>query len=210
PVTDALVLAAAERAERHQARSEPGVMPREVFEHMGFVYNAAATRQLRPRLDGLMEAGLLEHARRSSVRLWVLTSAGRLTLAQARHEDEAVALPESPQHRKWRHSHAKAAERIERYREELRALLGEAETLLAADTRAHSDMWFCLANRLPGPATSIGAAIYCLTEWPEPSDTQPDIEDYSDPRDDSLKPEERQRRRSLRTGRRHVLRGEIV
>jgi hypothetical protein len=71
PVTDALVLAAAERAERHQARSEPGVMPREVFEHMGFVYNAAATRQLRPRLDGLMEAGLLEHARRNSVRLWV-------------------------------------------------------------------------------------------------------------------------------------------
>ncbi len=64
PVTDALVLAATERAECHQARSEPGVMPREAFEHMGFLYNAAATRQLRLRLDGLMEAGLLEHARR--------------------------------------------------------------------------------------------------------------------------------------------------
>jgi hypothetical protein len=209
PVTDALVLAATERAARHQARSVPGVMPREVFEHMGFVYNAAATRQLRPRLDGLMEAGLLEHARRN--RLWVLTSAGHLTLAQARGKGNAVALPEeSPQHRKWRHSRAKAAERIERYREELRALLGEAETLLAADTRTHSDMWFCLANRLPGRVTSIGAAIYCLTEWPEPGDAQPDVDDYSDPRDASLDPEERARRRSLRTGRRQVLRGEIV
>lgn len=210
PVTDVLVLAATERAERHQARSEPGVMPREVFEHMGFLYNAAATRQLRPRLDGLTEAGLLEHARRNSVRLWVLTSAGRLALAQARGEGEAVALPESPQHRKWRHSRAKAAERIERYREELRTLLGEAETLLATDTRTHSDLWFCLANRLPAPATNIGAAIYCLTEWPEPGDAQPDVDDYCDPRDDNLDPEERARRRSLRTGRRHVLRGEIV
>jgi hypothetical protein len=210
PVTDALVLAAAERAERHQARSEPGVMPREVFEHMGFVYNAAATRQLRPRLDGLMEAGLLEHARRNSVRLWVLTRAGRLTLAQARGKGNAVALPESPQHRKWRHSRAKAAERIEGYRDELRALLIEAETLLAADTRIHSDMWFCLANRLSGPATSISAAIYCLTEWPEPDDARPDTDDYSDPGDASLDPEERGRRRSLRTGRRQVLRGEIL
>jgi hypothetical protein len=210
PVTDVLVLAATERAERHQARREPGVMPREVFEHMGFVYNAAATRQLRPRLDGLMEAGLLEHARRNSVRLWVLTSAGRLALAQARHGGEATALPESPQHRKWRHSRAKAAERIEGYREELRALLGEADALLAAGTRTHSDLWFCLANRLAAPATSIGAAIYCLTEWPEPDEARPDVDDYRDPRDASLDPEERARRRSLRIGRRQVLRGEIV
>lgn len=210
PVTDALVLAAAERTERHQARSEPGVMPREVFEHMGFVYNAAATRQLRPRLDGLMEADLLEHARRNSVRLWVLTSAGRLALAQAQHEGEATALPESPQHRKWRHSRAKATERIEGYREELRALLSEADALLAAGTCTHSDLWFCLAKRLPAPATNIGAAIYCLTEWPEPDDARPDIDDYSDPCDDSLDSEERGRRRSLRTGRRYVLRGEIV
>jgi hypothetical protein len=89
-------------------------------------------------------------------------------------------------------------------------LLSEAETLLAADTRTHSDMWFCLANRLPGLATSIGAAIYCLTEWPEPDDARPDVDDYSHPLDDRLEPEERERRRSLRTGRRYVLRGEIV
>jgi hypothetical protein len=56
------VLAAAERAECHQARRESGVMPREVFEHIGFVYNAAATRQLRPRLDGSWKLACLSTA----------------------------------------------------------------------------------------------------------------------------------------------------
>ena len=119
-----------------------------------------------------------------------------------------VGLPESPQHRKWRHSHETAAEPIEGYHEELRTLLGEADTLLAAGTRTHSDLWFCLAKRLPGPATNTGAAIYCLAES-EPDDAQPDTDDYSDPRDDNLDPEEREHRRSLRTGRRYIIQ-EIV
>lgn len=210
PVTDALVLAAAERAERHQTSSEPGVMPRAVFEHMGFVYNAAATRQLRPRLDALVEAGLLQHARRNGVRLWVLTRAGSRALAQAQREGRAVELPESPQHRKWRRSRATASERIEGYREELRALFGQAEALLNASTQTRSDSWFDLAARLAAPAASIGAAIYCLMEWPEPDDARPDVDDYSDPDDENLDPEERKHRRSLRMGRRNVIRGEIV
>jgi hypothetical protein len=209
-VSDALVLAATERAERHQLRGEPGVMLSDVFAHMGFVYNGAATRQLRPRLDALLSAGALEQTRRHGVKLWVLTSAGRRQLAEARRKGEAVELPESPQHRKWRHSCATAAERIEGYREELRALLCEADTLLAAGTRTHSDLWFCLAKRLRAPAVNIGAAIHCLMEWPEPEDARPDVDDYSDPDDDNLDPEERKRRRSLRTGRRNLIRGEIV
>ena len=60
-MSDALVLAAAERAERHKPRGGPGVMLGEVFAHMGFIYNGAATRQLRPRLDALLSAGALEH-----------------------------------------------------------------------------------------------------------------------------------------------------
>jgi hypothetical protein len=210
PVSDALVLAAAERAECHKPRSGPGVMLGDVFAHMGFIYNGAATRQLRPRLDALLSAGALEQTRRHGIKLWVLTSTGRRRLAQARRHGEAVELPESPQHRKWRHSRATAAERIEGYREELRALLDEAGTLLDAGTQAHSDSWFGLAKRLPVAAKGIGAAIHCLTEWPEPDDSRPDIDDYSDPDDDNLDPEERGRRRYLRTGRRHVLRGEIV
>jgi hypothetical protein len=210
PVSDALVLAATERAERHRPRDEPGVMLGDVFAHMGFVYNGAATRQLRPRLDALLSADALEQTRRHGVNLLVLTSAGRRRLAQARRQDETTGLPESPQHRKWRHSRSIAAERIDSYHEQLRALFVEADALLDSGTQARSDAWFCLAKRLSAPATGIGAAIYCLMEWPEPADARPDVDDYSDPGDDNLDPEERKHRRSLRTGRRNVIRGEIV
>ena len=210
PVSDALVLAAVERAERHRPRDEPGVMLGDVFAHMGFVYNGAATRQLRPRLDALLSADALEQTRRHGVNLLVLTSTGRKRLAQARRQGETTGLPESPQHRKWRHSRSIAAERIDSYRQQLRALLVEADALLDSGTQARSDSWFCLAKRLSTPATGVGAAIYCLTEWPEPDDAQPDVDDYRDPDDANLDPEERKRRRSLRMGRRNVTRGEIL
>lgn len=57
PVHEALLLAAVERAERHRDSGKPGVMLGELFAHMGFVYNGAATRQLRPYLDALIAAG---------------------------------------------------------------------------------------------------------------------------------------------------------
>jgi hypothetical protein len=182
----------------------------DVFAHMGFVYNGAATRQLRPRLDALLSADALEQTRRHGVNLLVLTSTGRRRLAQARRQGETTGLPESPQHRKWRHSRSIAAERIDSYREQLRALFVEADALLDGGTQAHSDAWFCLARRLSAPAAGIGAAIYCLMEWPEPDDARPDVDNYRDPDDENLDPEERKRRRSLRTGRRNVIRVEIV
>lgn len=210
PVSNGLVLAAVERAEVHRARDEPGVFPRDVFQHMGFAYNAATTRQFRPHLDALIAAGLLEVASRRKIDMWVLTRAGHCALVEARVKDEAAMLPESPQHRKWRHSREAACDRIEGYREELRALLDEADALLDAGTTTHSDLWFDLAARLAAPATNVGAAIYCLLEWPEPEDARPDVDDYSDPDDDNFDPEERGSRRSLRVGRRNVIRGEIV
>lgn len=210
PVSDALVLAATERAERHRPRDEPGVMLGDVFAHMGFVYNGAATRQLRPRLDTLLSAGALEETRRQGVNLLVLTSAGRRRLARAGREGETTELPESPQHRRWRHARSIAAERIDSYRQPLRALLVEADALLDAGMQAHSDSWFCLVERLLPPATGIGAAIYCLMEWPEPDDARPDVDDYRDPDDENLDPKERKHRRLLRMGRRNVIRGEIA
>jgi hypothetical protein len=36
-----------------------GVPPGDVFAHMGFAYNPAASRQFRPYLEALMAAGLL-------------------------------------------------------------------------------------------------------------------------------------------------------
>lgn len=212
PVSDALVLAAFDRAERHRGRGagDAGVLLGDVFAHMGFVYNGAATRQLRPRLDALLASGALENARRHSLKLWVLTSAGRRQLAQARRKNE-VRLPESPQHRRWRHTRALAAERIERYRKQMRGLLKEADALLEAGMQTHSDAWFGLAHELPRPSANIGAAIHCLTEWAEPDDARADVDDHSDPNDDNLDPAERGHRHYLRTGRRHkILRSDDV
>jgi hypothetical protein len=210
PVSDSQVLAAVERAETHRAPSEPGVLPREVVHHMGFAYNPAAMRKFRPYIDALIAAGLLGIASRKKVDLWVLTSTGRRALVEAQGKGEVAVLPESPQHRKWRHSREAASERIESYRDELRALLGEAHALLDTGVQAHSDLWFDLATRLTAPATCIGAAIYCLMEWPEPDDARPDVDGYSHPDDHNLSPEERGHRRLLRRGRRNIIRGEIV
>jgi signal transduction histidine kinase len=206
PVSDVLVLASLDRAERHRGRgaNDPGVLLGDVFAHMGFVYNGAATRQLRPRLDALLASGALGNARRHSLKLWVLTSAGRRQLAQARRKGE-VWLPESPQHRRWRHTRALAAARIERYREQLRDLLNEADALLEAGMQPHSDTWFSLSHELPRPSANIGAAIYCLMEWAEPDDAHADTDDYSDPNDENLDTAERGHTRYLRTGRRHAI-----
>jgi hypothetical protein len=144
------------------------------------------------------------------VRLWVLTSVGRRALANAQRKGEGAGLPESPQHRKWRHSHETASERIDSYRSEVRALLEEAVTLLDSGSRAHSDSWFCLANRFPDAARHLGAAVYCLAEWPEPVDVRADVDDHTDPNDDELEPDERAQRRHLRHGRRNVIHGQIV
>lgn len=208
PVSDALLLAAVERAERHSAASRPGVPLGDVFAHMGFVYNGAATRQLRPRLDALIAGGALDQTRRRRTRLLVLTSAGRRRLTQAECKEGPVWLPESPQHRRWRHSRAAADARLAGYRDELRGLLDEAAALLDAGIRAQSDAWFCLAKRLPVAAVRVGAAIYCLVEWAEPDDSRADIDDYSNPRDGELSAQERARCRYLRIGRRYVIQRE--
>lgn len=211
PVSDALVLAATDRAERHHAtRTSPGVLLAEVFAHMGFIYNGAATRQLRPRLDGLLAAGALTHARRHSLQMWVLTSTGRRRLARARRREGPVRLPESPQHRAWRHSRESAAERIGGYERELRALLDDSSALLASGERARSDRWLCLASRLQQAAKNLGVAVYCLREWPEPDDASADIDDYNDPGDSKLDRDKRARLRYLRNGRRNIQRATSV
>jgi hypothetical protein len=100
-VSEALVLAATERAERHRAkRTYSGVLLGDVFAHMGFIYNGAATRQLRPLLDALLADGALAHTRRSGLKLWALTSTGQRRLARARRKGEpgsVAGVPATPQ-----------------------------------------------------------------------------------------------------------------
>jgi hypothetical protein len=77
------VLAAVERAQLGSGRGDPVALI-EIAEHLGFVMGAYTTRQLRPVLIKLVEAGALQLSRWLSREHWELISAGRRRLARAR------------------------------------------------------------------------------------------------------------------------------
>jgi hypothetical protein len=116
PVSDAVVLAAAERAERHHRAPADGVTLGEVIEHLGFARVGWTTRSLRPQIDAFLATGALVPFRRFKIDFLKLTPAGRRRLAQARRGKEVV-LPESPQHREWRHARQQATERVSAMRQ---------------------------------------------------------------------------------------------
>jgi hypothetical protein len=176
PVSDDQVLVAIERAEVHHERQNEGISRSDLAEHMGFVHNGWTTRQLRPQLDALRSAGLLRDLRRHGLNLVGLTSAGRQVLAKACGAGEAAELPESPQHRRWRHARIAAADRIDGFRQQVGDVLDEASKLLDAE-QAPSDAWFSLARRLKTECWQLGSATYCLREWPEPDDAHADVDE---------------------------------
>ncbi len=205
PVSDELVLAAVDRAERHRRGVErEGVTLSELTEHLGFVRTGWTTRQLRPQLAALVADGLLAAYRRSSRDVWELTVKGRSQLDAWRRRGDSTQLPESPQHRVWRNARTDAAEQIEEIRRRARGSVVEALALLDSGSRVRSDRWFELARRLRGACWSLGSATYCLYEWAEPDDARADIDDYRDPSDERLEPPAQDRLNSLRQGRRHL------
>jgi hypothetical protein len=171
-LSDALILAAIERAEHHMLRKERGALYGTVVDHLGLPRHSGTGRRLRPRFRELEAAGLVESFRQHNCVLWTLTRRGRERLKAA----EPVALPESPQHRLWRESRSKAAERIAEFRKELRNVLKEARTLLG-DRETPSEAWFELGERLQRACSLLGSATHCLHEWPEPSDEKPDVDE---------------------------------
>jgi len=173
--SDGLVLAAIERAERHPRGDQPGVLLATVKEHLGLARGGWSTRQLRPKLEALEAAGLIEQSRRHSLNLWGLTSTGRRRLDSARNAHELGTLPEAPQHRAWREARSAAGDRVAEFREDLRRALDQATDLL--DAQAQSGTYFELGARLQRACARLGSAIYCLNEWPEPDDTRADIDD---------------------------------
>jgi hypothetical protein len=200
PVEDVLVLAAVERAVLHLGRSEGAPLP-QVAEHLGFKSGSWTTRRLRPQLESLCSEGALVCTRRRGRDLWALSDAGLAALAAARVAGHLAALPESPQHRLWRHLRTAASERIERVDGELRAALTRAEELLE-HPGASSDAWFELAAELGRACRGLGGATYCVREWIEPDDVHPDRDVRLDPGDELLPPAEQQRLSVLRVGRR--------
>jgi hypothetical protein len=110
PVPEDLVLAAVERAQRHDTRRGDPVVLTRIAQHLGFIPGAHTTRQVRPLLGSFVEANALEYSRRFSRDHWTLTSAGRRRLGCARRRGEQFHLPEAPQHRLWREKHTQAVD----------------------------------------------------------------------------------------------------
>jgi hypothetical protein len=200
PVSDDLVLAAVGRAERHRERAGEGVMLSDIAEHLGFVHGSWTTRRLRPQIEAFIAAGLLVRSRRGGVVIWGLTSSGR---RRTERGDASVGLPESPQHRVWRHAQTLAAERVDGLREQVRDALEDATGVLDA-AGVRSDAWFALAERLQSACWQLGSATYCLSEWAEPDDATPDVDDRTEPGDEKIDPEKLGGVRYRRGGRRNV------
>jgi hypothetical protein len=125
-------------------------------------------------MDALKSAGRIRDVRRLGLDLVALTSTGRRALGRARSVGD-VALPESPQHRIWRHSRTVAADRIDGFREALRASVAELGGLLDGG-QASSDAWFEFGKRLSAECRRLVSATYCLSEWPEPDDASADVD----------------------------------
>lgn len=83
PVSDELVLAAIDRAERHRPNERQDVPLWDVAAHLGFVKSGWTTRQLRPQLDALIASGLLAGGRRYGFDVWGLSIVGRSHLRAA-------------------------------------------------------------------------------------------------------------------------------
>jgi hypothetical protein len=169
---DALILAAMRRAELHNPREEPGVLYATVVAHLGLPMGTATGRRLRPRFRELEAAGLIAPVRRHGLTLYTATR-GAQRLLRAAGE---VALPESPQHRYWREARAVASERISEFRDDVRALLGDAAALLADDA-VGSEEWFVIGERFASACDRLGSATHCLREWAESGDDAPDVDD---------------------------------
>jgi hypothetical protein len=176
PPSDGLILAAIERAVRHDPGGEPDVAWSTLVEHLGFDRGAWATLRLRPHTDALEAEGLLERSNRYGFPHWLLTSKGRKRLDAVRAT--LGSLPDSPQHRRWQEARTAAGERIGEFRENLRRLLYEGISLLDAGQDEHSDIWFELGNGLGHACALVGSATHCLREWPQPNEAQPDEDDH--------------------------------
>lgn len=179
-VTDGFVLAAVERAERHEQEEE--VLTSELTAHLGFEGGPSTNKHLWPRLEELRRAGLLTTTERRGEPLWSLTSVGRERLDKERDAGEVGDLPESPQHRAWRHAREQAAVRIEGFKAELTEAVEGADDLINQYRPVMAEEWFALHTRLRWASWRFASAAYCLTEWPEPDDQFPDVDENPGPR----------------------------
>jgi hypothetical protein len=202
---DELVLAAIERAARHQSHHRPAVPVWAILEHLALRPRSASARHVRARLHALHAAGSLDCLRRHGVTTWALTGSGRRRVRRAADAGELPPLPESPQHRAWRNARVAAAQELERFRALLRERVERAAALLDADPAPPPDAWLELADELQRACRRLASASHCLHEWGEPDDSRADIDEHLEPGDRRLTPAQRKLTRARRAGRRNIL-----
>lgn len=168
--SDALILAALERAQRHANRETLGVGYSEVVHHLGLPMHAGTGKRLRPRFRELEAAGLIVGTKYGSLVRYTITSKGRQVLKDAGE----IVLPESPQHQRWREAREAAARQISGFRAEVDEMIREVS---AMPENVGSETWFAFAERLERFCWRLGSATHCLREWPEPDDDAPDVEE---------------------------------
>jgi hypothetical protein len=179
-VSDTLIFAAVERGALHEGEDEASTSA--LTAHLGFRWEPDTNRPLWSRLEGLRRAGLLTVIERRGEPFWSLTDVGRERLASAREAGEVDDLPESPQHRAWRHARVKAAERIEGFGSDLLNAVEETYSLTYQPQSPMSEEWFELSERLRLASWRLASATYCQNEWAEPDDESPDVDESPGPR----------------------------
>lgn len=178
PVTDWYILTAAERAECHEQAEEVRVDV--LTEHLGFKPGPETNALLFPQLEDLRRAGLLSSTEKQGKTFWSVTDVGRGKLENLREADESIDLPESPQHRAWRLARVKAAVRIDGLKDELEEAVEAADRIHYTPPLRSKEL-FELSERLRSSSWRFASATYCLTEWPEPDDERPDVDDHPGP-----------------------------
>ena len=94
--------------------------------------------------------------------------AGQRYLVAARKARQVGELPESPQHREWRHAQAEAGRRMEGFRALLYDALEDADPVASAFTPPNSPAWFALGRRLGAAFLSALCDLSCDLEQDTP------------------------------------------
>ncbi|HEX5375574.1 MAG TPA: hypothetical protein VFW48_05390 [Solirubrobacterales bacterium] len=97
-------------------------------------------------------------------------------MAAARRAGKVGTLPESPQHREWRHAREDAEARYDDFRTLVYETLEAAEAAMEPAAGPDSETLFELSERLRAAFWLLGSATYCRDEWAEPEDARMDRE----------------------------------
>jgi len=184
PVPDFTVLAAVERAELHGRGLRKGAARRSIAEHLGFIWHSGTGAKLKPSLVSLEADGCLELGRKAAERQRVrLTRRGlnKLQGARRRQVAEAMvdALPESPQHRTWRHAREAAVGTVNDFLGLTTSALQDAETVLLKPAGGSAEELMRIGDRLHREFWRLASATYCVREWPEPDEGTKDSDEWS-------------------------------